>query len=844
MPLGAASIVLLQVAALYAPLGIVVAVALTALLAWVERVPSWARLVRVARSPRRLLEPEPGVVASVLTELSLLGVAFVGLARLGIDFATRFHRADLASALLAGIAVGFVLLLPGLRVIVRGLLAAILERSALLARPLVWLLVVIVALAVGLERVRHTDLLQAYRPIDLAWGPIGLAILALVVIALGPRLGGSRRGQLAVVGASLLALLVSAWSYDLSEAARVGIEADSILARRLVATYARATDRDGDGYAWAFGGGDCDDSDPRVHPGAADPAGDGIDSDCFAGDGAPDVAPKGDGAMVALPRTARPWNVLLITVDTLHRGHLGVNGYERDTTPRIDAFARTATQFTEVVPQSSRSVLSIPSMLTGEYPSEIARGDQSFWPEILPENTTFAEVLRAAGYRTEAYIGTNYFARLRGFYQGFDEVRESAVLRSPRREPVDQTIEALQRLRAGDQPFLVWTHLMNVHQPYLEDGAPSRYGERPIDRYDTEIHLADREVGRLLDALDALGLSERTAVILASDHGEAFGEHRGIHFHASTLYEDQLASMLLVRVPGLTRAGERVASPVALLDVMPTIVNLAGASVPEPISGRSLLGCLEGCDPERLIFAELVPEGPFPNDVRKIRRGDRTVIWDLQRNSFQAFDLSRDPGELTNVLDAPESRELRDLLRTWVAHGARALVRGDAFVDRFRVSSVPSGARRVGLRYDDRLAIEACETPTRPVRPGETFHVVCYLRCLAPMDDDLKVVVWFQGPTRPPSDFHGIHVPLNGRYHTNQWRAGELLRDVVGVVVPPDIVTPSRWEIQVAVDTIPGVRQRGEQGGRPALSARIGTLEVVDATGRRAEAEPDAATPR
>ena len=824
----AGAVAVVHLAALYAPIGLLASLVLTAVSAWLERVPTWARLRRYLRTPRALLQPDAPLTAAFLAELALWGALFGMVTLLALDFHTRFVRQDLAALLLAGLVVGVVALLPGLRVLASGVLVRLLPPRSVVASPGAWLLLGGAASGAGLFASRGSSLWYVYRPLEVAWAPIGLALFAAAGLALGGRLARSARARGAVVLATALALVLSAVTYGTPQPARVTVESSSLLGARLVAFYASFADGDGDGHTWAFGGDDCNDSDPLIHPGADDPEGDGVDSDCFAGDGAPDVAPRGDGAMVALPEGHRRYNVLLITVDTLHRGHLGVNGYERPTSPRIDAFARTATQFTAVMPQSSRSVLSIPSMLTGSYPSEIARGDQYFWPEILPENTTFAEVLRGAGYRSEAYVGTSYFTRLRGFYQGFDVVRESPVLRSPRSEPVDQSIEALERLRNDPRPFLVWTHLMNVHEPYLGDGTASRFGLDTIAQYDTEISLADEQVGRLLDALDRLGLAEDTAVLVASDHGEAFGTHDGVYFHASSLYEDQLASMLFVRVPGMSRAGTRVESPVALLDVMPTVLNLAGTPAPSVVSGRSLLGCLEGCDDTRPIFAELIPDGPFPNNVRKVRRGDRTVIWDVRRNTFQAFDLAEDPEELANVIESAESEELRDLLRAWVAHSARGENRGDdAYVSQFRVDAVQPGARPVGLRYADRLEIVACETPQATLHPGDAFRVVCFLRCLDEMDDDLKVVVWFNGPTEPPTDFHGIHVPVNGRYHTDQWREGELLRDVVGVVVPPDIRAPSRWDIHIAIDTIEGIRQQGEQAGRPALSARIGTLDIA-----------------
>lgn len=814
--------------ALYAPLGPILGIVSTLLDAWIARVPQWSRWRRFVRSPTRLFESDVRATADLLATLALSAGFFATVAALAFDFSARFARRDLAAALLAAIALGWVAISPALRVVLVGAFRLLLPSRSRLAAPGLWLALLAMGVGFALYASRASPIWLAYPPLAVAWAPVGLGLFVVATRALGPKLAHARRAQLALLVLPALAIVTSAFTYGEPPSSRVAIESSTVLGGRLMAFYARFGDRDGDGYGRAFGGGDCDDSDPSIHPGALDPEGDGVDSDCFAGDGAPDVAPRGDGAMVPLPHGRRRYDVLLVTVDTLHRGHLGVNGYERPTSPHIDAFAATAVQFAEVMPQSSRSVLSIPSMLTGVYPSEIARGDQYFWPEILPENVTFAEVLRREGYRTEAYIGTNYFARLAGMFQGFDVVRQASVLRSPRAEPVDQTLAALERLRDQRVPWLVWTHLMNVHEPYLDDGTPSRFGPETVDRYDTEIALADEQVGRLLRGLDELGLADTTAVILASDHGEAFGDHDGIYFHASTLYEDQLASMLFLRVPGMTRRGVRVSSPVGLLDVMPTILNLAGARAPEPISGRSLLGCLEGCDETRPIFAELIPDGPFPNNVRKMRRGSASVLWDVRRNTFQVYDLASDPSERVNVVEHPGSEQLRDMLRAWVARSARGENRGDdAYVARFRVREPDPTAHPVGLRYPGRLEIVACETPSAPLHRGESFRIVCYLRCLDRMNEDLKVVVWFTGPTTPPTDFHGIHVPINGRYPTDQWRPGELLRDVVAVVVPPEIVAPSNWEVHIAIDTREGVRQWGELGGVPTLSTRIGMLTVA-----------------
>lgn len=830
--LGSSLRLLFQLAALYLPLALIFTLVATLLGAWVRRVPAWNAVLRATRAPRRAFVPNRQAIAQVFAHLIVLA-AMAALTRfLFLDFHVRFQRSDLAATLLAGVIVGALLLRPGVVALLRRLIEVLIPARSWLALPAFWIalgLLPVFALAVLL---RDSSLWLVYRPTDVAWIPLGIGLVGVSAALLLHRL--RTRAAAAIVMLATLAFLVCGASYGEPQSVRAAVQSSSVLGARLVAFYVRFADSDGDRHAWAFGGDDCDDTRSDVHPGAADVEGDGVDADCFAGDGAPDVAPRGEGALVSLPRR---YNVLLVTIDTLHRGHLGVNGYTRPTSPHIDAFAQTAVQFEHVVPQSSRSVLSIPAMLTGLYASEIGRGDQSFWPEILPENETFAESVTRAGYRTEAYVGTNYFTRLQGFYQGFAHVQESDRLRSPRAEPVDQTIEALSRFQATPTPgtgsWLLWTHLMNVHEPYLDDGTPSRFHSDVVSHYDTEIALADVEFGRLMDALDASGMRDDTVVILASDHGEAFGDHNGIFFHASSLYEDQLASMLFVRVPGQGQPGARVSSPVGLLDVAATILNVTGANASHPISAHSLLGCLDGCDPMRPIFSELIPDGPFPTNARKVRRGDQSVIWDVRSGTFEGFDLAADPHERENLFrdasDATSSlTELRDVLRAWVAHSARNENRGDdAYVQQFRVRAPSATAQRVGLRYEGRLEIVACETPTEPVHEGETFRVVCYLESLAQMRDDLKVVVWFHGPTDPPTDFHGIHVPLNGRYHTDQWRRGELLRDVTSVVVPRGIVHPSTWEIHIAIDTMDGTRQWGTLSGTPTLSTQIGVLSIA-----------------
>jgi hypothetical protein len=191
--------------------------------------------------------------------------------------------------------------------------------------------------------------------------------------------------------------LASGLTFGDSNRVRAVVEQRSVLGRRLVRVYVDLSDRDGDGFAWAWGGGDCDDARADVHPGAVDEPGDGVDADCFDGDGSREVADFGDGAWGVRPAALDRPNFLLITVDALRPDHLGAYGYGRPTSPRIDAFARSAVRFDAAYAQSSRSMRSIPSMMTGFYPSQVAFGPEYLWPTLLDENVTVAERLRARG---------------------------------------------------------------------------------------------------------------------------------------------------------------------------------------------------------------------------------------------------------------------------------------------------------------------------------------------------------------------------------------------------------------------------------------------------------------
>src|SRR5262249_310461 len=251
-------------------------------------------------------------------------------------------------------------------------------------------------------------------------------------------------------------------------------------------------------------------------------------------------------------------SVLLYVVDTLRADHLGCYGYGRPTSPHIDAFARQATLFAHTAAQWSWTRPAVGSILTGRYPP--AHGATTLRRGLRFDVPTLAELLRARGYRTAAFVTNVNVAPQWGFQRGFDLYRylpedEHTAAVHVRSDILNgQAVDWLTE--HGDQPFFLYVHATDPHAPYtppppfaerLADPgvavAPERVdallsafrerGELPSDdevralaaRYDGEIAFTDQNFGRLIGELARLGLDRRTLVILVADHGEEFADH-------------------------------------------------------------------------------------------------------------------------------------------------------------------------------------------------------------------------------------------------------------------------------------------------------------------------------
>jgi len=429
------------------------------------------------------------------------------------------------------------------------------------------------------------------------------------------------------------------------------------------------------------------------------------------------------GGTPASPPRGRP-NVLLITVDTLRPDHLGCYGYTRPTSPFIDTLARRGVVFRVAVTAAGRTVQSFPSILTGVYPMTHGLRYEGQSHEIMAGRLTLTRALKDAGYESFAVTqGLNV-----GLHRDFDMYDPDIYLDPqgnkvflPSRTDSDASRKAIQWLRGRkrkDAPFFLWVRYNAPHWPYEPPApyaetfdpdyrGPSRFNDeigagvergdivfgrtRLPDRevrhavalYDGEVLVADRAAGELFRALESMGLLAGTIVVVTADHGESLGEHGYYFEHGAYLYEPTVRVPLIVSYPPSLPPGTVVETQARTIDIMPTILDVAGLPVPAGLDGVSLLGRILGDQDGPVPFAysesgrNFYKENPrqYVDGVAgkwRMMRSDRYKLIMIPTKTggpiWEFYDLKADPGETTNVLgrhpeeEAALRKALLDLL--------------------------------------------------------------------------------------------------------------------------------------------------------------------------------------
>jgi len=368
-------------------------------------------------------------------------------------------------------------------------------------------------------------------------------------------------------------------------------------------------------------------------------------------------------------------NVLVVGIDTLRADRLGCYGYQRPTTPAIDAIAAEAVLFERAISQAPWTLPAFGSMFTGLLPSVHGGGRGKGWKcdHMSPEHRTLAALLRRVGYRTSAFVTNGWVSNEVGFGQGIDPEDYTTWIES------DGTYYAAMEwlYEHDDAPFFMFLHMVDPHAPYKprdedlravgvepDPEAAARINDvvsnkRPredllptdpavlSDLYDGEVRRADERVGRLVAELRARNVLERTILVIVSDHGEELFEHDRVG-HGHSLYDELLHVPFMVRFPN-GRWAQRVSDQVRTMDLMPTILDAVGLPVPEGLDGQSLMPLIRedpGAVAPPLAPSEFLWDG---QEMKSVRHPDAKMMLTPATGEVQWFDLVRDPDETAPI---------------------------------------------------------------------------------------------------------------------------------------------------------------------------------------------------
>lgn len=391
-------------------------------------------------------------------------------------------------------------------------------------------------------------------------------------------------------------------------------------------------------------------------------------------------------------------NVVLLTIDTLRRDVLGCYGYSPSLTPFIDSLQDKSIRFNKAQATGPYTQASFPGILTSSYYLEYGYNKDD--KNLSPNRKLISEILQQNGIITAAFHSNahlcGYFGWNRGwdtFYDGMEAEVTDKVPYIP--APVlNKKIFNWLIMQSMDEPFFLWVHYMDVHEPYIPQKQYINYVDpdleidedtmfslfknvllkRDVSNKNTvatlkKLYLAgvrriDDYIKEFFDNLDKVNLLEDSVVIIAADHGDEFGEHGGLS-HDGKMYRELIDVPLIIFDTSLPKA---ISSDtlVSLIDISPTIVHLFGLEPVEQYEGHSLLPLEQYT--ERGVFGESIEkigqhERGDEKEVHFYRQGDIKIIYHEQDNSWELYDLNNDPEEKHNIIDNyPNAEALKEMI--------------------------------------------------------------------------------------------------------------------------------------------------------------------------------------
>ncbi len=385
-------------------------------------------------------------------------------------------------------------------------------------------------------------------------------------------------------------------------------------------------------------------------------------------------------------KTMKGKNVILITMDEVRHDHLSCYGYTRINTPNLDYFAHDGVLFETVASTTCFTPISHATILTGVYPSKHNMRD----PFSMPEWKMISEIFKENGYATAGFVGVNLIGKANGFDKGFltfDEPKHEEVWKISDFAGDDRgellwgnwwIPRMLEWVRFVDKPFFIWCHYFDVHQAAenillelgkIKEGVMPEYGY-----YDPKIEYMDKAFfGPLREVLSDLQIEDETTVLITSDHGTNLEEHEVPPFphldlvypQHTTMYDCDLLVPLIIKdmdvpknkvIPGMVRT----------VDIVPTLLDLAGMAIPDDLDGVSLCSFIKNGKAEGLLaYAEELYEKRGPGDFQAIRDDLHKYIIDHRNGGQEEFyDIKSDPVEKTNLMDSL-SKNQENILTNW-----------------------------------------------------------------------------------------------------------------------------------------------------------------------------------
>lgn len=360
--------------------------------------------------------------------------------------------------------------------------------------------------------------------------------------------------------------------------------------------------------------------------------------------------------------------VIVISIDTLRADHLPAYGYGGVATPAIDALRRDGILYEEAYSHCPMTLPSHLSIFTGLLPYQHEVRNNLGYTFDGGRFDSLPAMLKRSGYATGGAVSAYVLRSATGVGPLFDFYDDrvggaSNVSIADVARPGGTTEAIAEEWIAGhaQEPLFFFLHLFEPHSPYE---APEPFRSRYTNAYDAEIAAADAIVGKFIERLKALGIYDRAAIVLLSDHGEGLGDH-GEGEHGVFLYREVLRVPLIVKLPNAQRRGETVKHPVQLIDVAPTIASLTGASPSKPFPGTSLL---ETPPQARNLYSEtMLPRIHFGwSELRSLVDATHHFI---EAPRSELYDVVKDPGERTNVA-AEERRVLAEMREAMKQHSS------------------------------------------------------------------------------------------------------------------------------------------------------------------------------